>query len=241
MVGRALKWRFDRFQYDFLPISECHFAWQAQYLVRLEGECCCSAHCKWYFMWPRSIMHVILRGRRNIWWGWRVSAVPPRMVNDVSNVSRSRRNIWWSWRMTLVVPRIVNAVSYVRRINDEIHFAWQVQYLVSWKGDFTGSAHCKWHFICEADRSWDSFCVAGAIFGAPRIVNDVSYVRRINHEIHFAWQAQYFVRWRLPFVASRMVNDVSYLCEQDQSRDSFFMAGAIFDEVGGWRLLFRAL
>ena len=23
---------------------------------------------------------------------------------------------------------------------------------------------------------------------APRIVNDVPYVMRINHEIHFAWQ-----------------------------------------------------
>ena len=23
-----------------------HFAWQAQYLVRLEGDACCSAHCK---------------------------------------------------------------------------------------------------------------------------------------------------------------------------------------------------
>ena len=31
-------------------------------------------------------------------------------------------------------------------------------------------------------------------FVAPRIVNDVSYVRRINDEIHFAWQAQYLVR-----------------------------------------------
>ena len=29
---------------------------------------------------------------------------------------------------------------------------------------------------------------------ASRIVNDVSYVMRINHEIHFAWQAQYLVR-----------------------------------------------
>ena len=26
------------------------------------------------------------------------------------------------------------------------------------------------------------------------IVNDVSYVMPINHEIHFAWQAQYLVR-----------------------------------------------
>ena len=29
---------------------------------------------------------------------------------------------------------------------------------------------------------------------ALHIVNDVSYVMRINHEIHFAWQAQYLVR-----------------------------------------------
>ena len=25
---------------------ESHFAWQAQYLETLEGEYCCSAHCK---------------------------------------------------------------------------------------------------------------------------------------------------------------------------------------------------
>ena len=24
---------------------ESHFTWQAQYLVRLEGESCCFAHC----------------------------------------------------------------------------------------------------------------------------------------------------------------------------------------------------
>ena len=29
---------------------------------------------------------------------------------------------------------------------------------------------------------------------APRIVNDVSYVMRINHEIYFAWQAHYFAQ-----------------------------------------------
>ena len=29
---------------------------------------------------------------------------------------------------------------------------------------------------------------------APRNVNDVSYERRINHDIPFAWQAQYLVR-----------------------------------------------
>ena len=30
---------------------------------------------------------------------------------------------------------------------------------------------------------------------APRIVNDASYLMRINHEIHFAWQAQHFVQF----------------------------------------------
>ena len=30
----------------FFLILECYFAWQAQYLVKLQGESCCSAHCK---------------------------------------------------------------------------------------------------------------------------------------------------------------------------------------------------
>ena len=29
---------------------------------------------------------------------------------------------------------------------------------------------------------------------APCIVNDVSYVMRINHETYFAWEGQYLVR-----------------------------------------------
>ena len=47
----------------------------------------------------------------------------------------------------------------------------------------------------------ESFCVAGAVFGdvwrmtpvVPRIVINVSYVTRISHDSHFAWQAQYLV------------------------------------------------
>ena len=30
---------------------------------------------------------------------------------------------------------------------------------------------------------------------APRIVNNVSYVTWITHEIHVAWQAQYLVKF----------------------------------------------
>ena len=34
---------------------------------------------------------------------------------------------------------------------------------------------------------------------APRIVNDVSNATRINHEIHFAWQAPYLVKLECDF------------------------------------------
>ena len=56
---------------------------------------------------------------------------------------------------------------------------------------------------------------------APRIVNDVSYVTRINHEIHFAWQAQYLVRLGVTLVAPRIVNDVS--CETRINHESYFV------------------
>ena len=36
-------------------------------------------------------------------------------------------------------------------------------------------------------------------FVAPRIVNDVSYVTRIHHEIHFALQAQYLLKLECHF------------------------------------------
>ena len=44
---------------------------------------------------------------------------------------------------------------------------------------------------------------------APRIVNDLSYVRRINHEIYFAWQAQYLVKLEGDSCCS--INDLSYV------------------------------
>ena len=50
-------------------------------------------------------------------------------------------------------------------------FTWQAQYLVSLEGD---------------------------IF-APRIVNDVLYVRGIKHASHSVWQAQYLVKLKCHF------------------------------------------
>ena len=47
-------------------------------------------------------------------------------------------------------------------------------------------------FILRGRRSiWSSWIVIPV---PPRIVSDVSFETRINHEVHFAWQAQYLVK-----------------------------------------------
>ena len=50
-------------------ILNLQISWQAQYLVRLEADCACSAHCKRRFICDadQSCMRFILRGRRSIW------------------------------------------------------------------------------------------------------------------------------------------------------------------------------
>ena len=80
-IGRALELTLQLFSANFSLILECNFAWQVQYLVRLER-------------------------------------IP-------------------------VAPRIVNDVSYVTRINDASHFSWQAQYLVTLEDETCCSAHCK--------------------------------------------------------------------------------------------------
>ena len=56
----------------------------------------------------------------------------------------------------------------------------------------------------------------------PRIVNSVSCVTRINHEIHFSWQAQYLVSLDNDTcnVTPRIVNSVS--CVTRISHESHF-------------------
>ena len=44
--GPALELTFHLFWTNFSEILENHFAWQAQYLVSLDNDTCCSAHCK---------------------------------------------------------------------------------------------------------------------------------------------------------------------------------------------------
>ena len=149
-------------------------SWQAQYLVRLEGDLTGSAHWKWRFIcdadhwWHWFCVAGAVFGEVAGWLYW-LHALEMRFhmwrKSFLTFILRGRRSIWWGWRVTWLAPRIGNELSYVTQIIDDIHFAWQAQYLVRLEGDFTCSTHWKWAFICDADHWWHSFCVAGAEFG----------------------------------------------------------------------------
>ena len=49
-IGRALEMTFHPFSANFFEILDGHFSWQAQYLVSLDYDACCSAHCKYRFI-----------------------------------------------------------------------------------------------------------------------------------------------------------------------------------------------
>ena len=125
---------------------------------------------------------------------------------------RGRRSIWWGWRVTWLAPRIGNDVSYVTQITDDIDFVWQVQYLVRLGGDFTGSTHWKSGIICDANHSWHSFCAAGAVFG------EVGGWLDLLHALEMSFHMWRRHRWQ-----------------------SFCVAGAVFGEVGGRLYLLHTL
>ena len=45
-IGRALEMTFHLFSANFWQMLDGHFAWQAQYVVSLAGDICCSSHWK---------------------------------------------------------------------------------------------------------------------------------------------------------------------------------------------------
>ena len=64
---------------------------------------------------------------------------------------------------------------------------------------------------------------------APRIVNIVSFVSRINHEIHFSWQAQYLVSLETTLVTPRIVNNVSCV---KRINDECYFSWQVFGDFG---------
>ena len=294
-------------------IDDIHFAWQAQYLVKLECDFSWQAQQFVTFWEIAGARNVVIFHTKCVSKMGRVRSPKRRVGDDDFMVGlcsdyvriilessfywrkqfrdsplkcwefRGRRGIWWGWRVTLLAPRIRNDVSYVSQITGDIHFVWHAQQLVKLEAASCCSAHCKWRFICHADQSRDSFLVAGAVFGevggwlcllralemtfhmcrrslmrfilrgrrsiwwasrlillAARIWNDDSYVTQIIDDIHFAWQVQYLVRFQVDFACCAHWK-WWFICDADHWWHSFCVAGAVFGEVGGWLLLRRAL
>ena len=172
--GRIVFLLAEALQGVFAQILSFKFSWQAQYLVRLQGDFTGSTCWKWGFIcdadhrWHSFFMAgavfaevagwlYLLRALEMTFHIWRSS--------QMTLILCGRRSIWWGCKVTLLAPLIGNDVSYVTQIIDDIHFAWQAQYLVRLEGGSCCSTHWKWCFICDADHWWHSFCVAGAVFG----------------------------------------------------------------------------
>ena len=142
-------------------------------------------------MWCGSIMRCMLRGRRSIWWSWSVTAGAAfgdilgdsakccifqyKIVFKVGRVRSPKRRvrdaILWSDYVRImfgmsskIVFLLAEAIHGVSAEILNLQISWQAQYLVRLEADCACSAHCKWRFICDADQSWDAFCVAGAVF-----------------------------------------------------------------------------
>ena len=312
-------------------------SWQAQYLVRLEADCACSAHCKWRFIcdvdqsWDSFCVAGAVFGEVGVWvfvagaafgdilgdsrsakcciFQYKIVSKigrvrsPKRRVRDddfiVGSSSDHPRIILGSVRIVFLLAEAIHGVS-AESLNLQI--SWQAQYLVRLEADCACSAHCKWRFICDVDQSWDSFCVAGAVFGEvgvwvfvagaafgdilgdsrsakccifqykivskigrvrspkrrvrdddfivgsssdhPRIIlGSVRIVFLLAEAIHgvsaeslnlqISWQAQYLVRLEADCACSAHCK-WRFICDVDQSWDSFCEAGAVFGEVGVW-------
>ena len=148
------------FSANFSEILDCNFAWQAQYLVRLEGDACCSAHCKWRFICDghQSCKSFYAAGAVfGAVGGWVLLLCALQMTFDMSwrsmmwVILRSRRSIWWGWRVSPVALRIENDVWYVM---DQ----WCESFFLAGKvlgdvavDDTCCSAHCKCRFLCDDD------------------------------------------------------------------------------------------
>ena len=96
-------------------------SWQAQYLVRLEGDLTCSTHWKWAFIcdadhrWYSFCVAGAVFGEVGGRLG--LSSDYPRIVfllaeafrefplKSWASRFRGRRSIWWGWTVTLVAPR----------------------------------------------------------------------------------------------------------------------------------------
>ena len=206
-------------------------------------------------------------------------SIQNRLRDRTSKVSEAAGARWRFYPRIMVglssdYPRIVfilaEAIQRVSAAILNLKISWQAQYLLRFEVDFACSAHSKWRFICDADQSWDAFCVAGAVFGevgmwlfvAGAAFGDILGDSRSAKCCIFQYKIVFKVgRVRSP---KRRVRDAIFWSDYRRiilglssnrlyiggsNSESFrcnlelkdFVAGAVFAEVGGWHCLLRAL
>ena len=123
-----------------------------------------------FHMWRRSGMTLILRGRRSIWWCWRVTLLAPRIGNDVFICDADQ---WWhSFCVAGALFGDVGGWFYLLHALEMTFHMWRRSVMT---------------FILRGRRSsW--WCWRVTLL-ARCIGSDVLYVTQISDDIHFAWQA----------------------------------------------------
>ena len=149
--------------------DDIHFAWQAQYLVRLAGD----------FSWQ--VQHLVTF--------WEIAG-PRNVVFFNTKLSRSSHGEGLrsgGCEMTILSSIIVGLSSDYHGLSSiivESSLCWRKH----WRHFHLRSSTSR---LCGRRSIWWGWRVTLLV---PRIGNDVSYVTQITDDIHFVWQAQYLVR-----------------------------------------------
>ena len=195
-----------------------HFAWQAQYLVMLEVDFTCSTHWKWRFIshadqwWHSFCVAGAVFGEVRV--GLFVAGAALR---DILGDSRDAKCCILQYK---IVSKMGRVRSPKRRVRDD-------DFILGLCSDIVGYRR-----------------ISSDILGYPRIVFLLAEaLQGVSAQIlsfKISWQAQYLVRLEGDFTCSAHWK-WRFICHADHRWRSFYVAGAVFGEVGGWLYLLHAL
>ena len=172
------------------------------------------------------ILNLNFRGRRNIWWCWRVTLVAPRVGMDVSYVKR----MLFSWQAQYLhgevsVSRFVAGAALRDILIDSRSAKCCIcQYkmrLQDGTSKVSEAAGARWRFYRRISSD-----ILGLSPNRLYIGGSNSGSFPWNLELEFSWQAQYLVMLEGDSCCSARWNG-RFICQEN----AFFVAGTIF----AWR------
>ena len=232
-------------------------SWQAQYLVRLEGDLTGSAHWKWRFICDA-----------DHWWHWFCVAgavfgevggsfcvagavfgevggwlfVTGAALRDILGDSRDAKCCILQYK---IVSKLGRVRSPKRRVRDD-------DFIVGYRRISSDYGRIVF-LLAEALQGFSAqiltFKISWQAQYLVRFEGDLTgsahwkwrFICDTDHWRHdFVWQVQYLVRLGGDFTSSTHWK-WGFICDANHSWHSFCVAGAVFGEVGGWLDLLHAL